>query len=122
MSTEDISQEAFDEWQKQLQEEIAQRANSGSDLPIPDLDDMMFTPEFLEADVALALSFITSTMKAVRKTKNWKSSDLKIYKDWRQKLLVEHQKVKGLVGLPEELIKASQEVLKQFYAEVAKPK
>ncbi len=122
MSTEDISQEAFDEWQKQLQEEIAQRANSGSDLPIPDLDDMMFTPEFLEADVALALSFITSTMNAVRKTKNWKSSDLKIYKDWRQKLLVERQKVKGLVGLPEELIKASQEVLKQFYAEVAKPK
>lgn len=122
MSTEDISQEAFDEWQKQLQEEIAQRANSGSDLPIPDLDDMMFTPEFLEADIALALSYITTTMNAIRKTKNWKSSDLKIYKDWRQKLLVERQKVKGLVGLPEELIKASQEVLKQFYAEVAKPK
>ncbi len=122
MSTEDISQEAFDDWQKQLQEEIAQRANSGSDLPIPDLDDMMFTPEFLEADIALALSYITTTMNAIRKTKNWKSSDLKIYKDWRQKLLVERQKVKGLVGLPEELIKASQEVLKQFYAEVAKPK
>lgn len=114
-------EEAHKGWQQELLDSVKERAKFTNDLPIPDLDDLVFTPQFLQADIKLALQFITTTMKAIRKAPGWKASELKKLKAWRQRLLIESNKVKGMQGLPEEQIKASQKVLQEFYQEQNKP-
>lgn len=122
MVNEQQAQEAYDGWQKELMESVKERAKLAGDPPIPDLEEMVFTAEYLEADIALALSYITATMKSIRCSKNWKSSDLVIYKKWRQILLIERNNVRGMFGIAEEAVKQAQEVLQKFYSEVqAKP-
>lgn len=118
---EQEAKRAYHDWQKELFEEIADRAQPGGTAAIPDLDDMMFDPRFLEQDIALGLQFISTSMKAVRKNPRWKSKDLVVYKKWRQILLVERNKFKGLSGVTEDATRKAQEVLKQFYHELQNP-
>lgn len=110
-------------WRTELEDHIkvleAERADKGPQpQPVHNLDDIVFTPEFLDKDLQLALVYITSTMKLIRATPGWKAKDLALYKKWRQILLVERQKVKGMAGLTEEQNHHIKQVIGKFYQEL----
>lgn len=82
---------------------------------VPSLDDDVFYSQFIEQDIESVLDYITTTINDIRKSRNWKSSDLKEFKHWRQKLNLERSKIKGKLSISHEEITRAGQTLKQFY-------